>query len=361
MEQSVNPVDVLQYIPQPAFLVKEGMIINTNHAAQKFQITLGTQVKGIITQGAEDYAAFHSGKMYLQLICGPAWVSAYDQCHLFCMEESYSSPELRAFALAAQHLRMPLSSAVSNMELIAENKIIHQDPQLQQQLGQLNRSLYQMIREICNMSDVSQLGAAYNTKLAVQNVTAVFEEYFEKAASYSLEHGHTLNFKNLKQYVESAIDRQLLERAVLNLISNAVKFSPKGSEIRATLKKSENRLILTVENSLSANQFGLAENTFSRFLREPGIDTSEAGIGLGMSIISRAISAHSGTVLLNTTRRKSAKVTIAIPIRTNIEQHVESPTLLLGSYTGGFDSYLIELSEILPSCYYEASSLSPDQ
>lgn len=353
MRSTANPIDIIQYIPKPAFIVKDGTVTDANEAAIKLQVTRGTPVIELITQGLKEYDAMTAGKLYLQLKIGQAWVSVHDDAHLFCLEDSYSSPELRAFALAAQQLRMPLSNAVSGMELLTQNETVQECTELKQQLGQINRSLYQMIRAICNMSDVSQLGAIHSTHLQIQNVTSVFAEFFEKASTITEDSRHTLEFHNLKQEVSCAVDAQLLERMFLNLISNAIKFSPDDGAIKVTLKKKENRLLLTVENVIRNHCNNIYGDAFARFLREPGLDSSQTGIGLGMSIISRAVAVHQGTVLLNVLQKKRMKVTVSLPINTLCHTEVQSPMIYPDSYTGGIDSFLIELSDVLPSHYYE--------
>ena len=354
MEPTANPAQMIQYIPQPVFLVKNGIITETNDAALNCQIKTGIPVCELITLGIEEYEAFSAGKLYLELKMGRAWVSICDDFHLFHIENSYSSSELRAFALAAQHLRMPLSNALSGTELLIQNEALHSDTALKAQLGQINQSLYQLMRAVCNMSDISQLGTTYSTKAEFINATSVFREIFEKAAMLTAETGHTLKFSNWEQDIECVMDAQLLERAVLNLVSNAIKFSPNGSKILAALKHNKNRLTLTVENDILDGQGGIYGNAFSRFLREPGIESGKLGIGLGMSVVSSAVSAHSGIVLLNQVRKNSVRISISLPVRTDLSPIMKSPVMLMGGYTGGIDSYLLELSDVLPSHFYES-------
>ncbi len=352
MEPTANPEQLIQYISQAAFLVKDGIVIEANQAATTQQIKIGAPVKEFITLGAEEYEAYSSGKLYLELRTGRAWVSDCNGVHLFCMDDSYSLPELRAFALAAQHLRTPLSNAVSGTELLIQNESLQND-ELKKQLGQINRSLYQLIRAVCNMSDISQLGTTGNLKLELQNASSVFNEIFEKAANLTENAGHTLKFRSLKQSVDCVMDVQLLERAVLNLISNAIKFSTVGSTIQAAINQKGNRLSLTIKNSIQDGIKGIYGNAFRRFLREPGIECGQLGIGLGMSIVSRAVAAHSGTVLLNTSGKNNVKIIVSIPIQTTGEPILQSDIILLGGYTGGIDNYLIELSDVLPDHFYE--------
>jgi len=137
------------------------------------------------------------------------------------------------------------------------------------------------------------------------------------------------------------------------MLSNALKFSPSGSEILAVLKYSENRLSLTIENKTHVGSSTSYRNAFHRFLREPGIDSSQAGIGLGMSIISQAAAIHSGTLLLNISRNGVVRVTLSIPTTIKSISAAKSPVILLDGYTGGIDNYLVELSDVLPNHLYD--------
>ena len=352
MKKTANPVNMLQFITHPAFLVKGGVITEVNEAATACHILVGTPISEMIVIGKEDYESFSSGKLYLALNVGRAWVSVCDSFHLFFLENTFSSPELRAFALAAQHLRAPLANAVSGTEMLMQREDL-ENSDLKKQLSQINRNLYQMIRTVCNMSDVSQIGTTNKANTELCNAGYVVGEIFEKAANLTETGGRSLQFRNLKQDLECVLDTQLIERAVLNILSNALKFSTAGSSINAVLKQNESRLLLTVENSIQDGYSGLYGNSFSRFLREPGIESGQIGIGLGMSIISRAASAHGGTILMNLTRKGIVKITMSLPIHTTIEPTARSPIILLDGYTGGIDSYLVEFSEILPNNFYE--------
>lgn len=352
MKQSANPVQMLQFITQPAFLVKDGVVTQLNTAANNYQISIGTPILEMIVSGREEYEAFSTGKLYLALKAGRAWVSACDNFHIFCLENSFSSPELRAFALAAQHLRAPLSNAVFGTEaLLQRDDLEHTD--LKEHLSQINKSLYQLIRAVCNMSDVSQLGLAGNANIQQCNAKYLFSEIFDKASTLTEAAGCSIRFRGLTKDVECALDSQLIERAILNLISNAIKFSPKDGEISAKLKQNDNRLTLTIENRIQDGNFDTYGNAFNRFLREPGIDSGLTGIGLGMSIISRTAAIHGGTLLLNISKKGVAKVSVSFPITAGPNTTAKSPIKLLDGYTGGIDSYLIELSDVLPNKFYE--------
>lgn len=353
MEQQTDCPAFLETIACPAFTVKDGIIHQANQAALQRQLPLGTPVRQIICIGAEDYDQFVSGRLCLTLciqeIQYNATVTAAEDAQLFCIESDYADPELRAFALAAQHLRGPLTSAMAGTELLLPSDPIQQDPRSQEQLAQINRSLHQLLRAICNMSDAAQYKRAQQGTMQLQDAAAVFDELLEKAAHTLSLVGHKLHYKVPQQSLYCMLDTEKLERAVLNLISNALKYAPGGSDIHADLRSSGKQLRFTLTSSFSGDT-QLSNDLYHRFLREPGLEDSRNGIGLGMSIVHSVAAAHGGTVLWDMPSSNEIRFTMTIKItKTDHATSLRSPVRLLSDYAGGRDHFLIELSDILPS------------
>ena len=352
MESTLSPENTIEYISQPAFLVKNGLIETVNEAAANMQIKVGTSIHELLKAGAEDYAEFRSGRLYLQLSVGRAWVTICNDAQLFCIEDDYSTPELKALALAAQQLRAPLSNAMSGIELLKQNEALPENNSLKQQISSINRSIHSILRAVCNMSDANPADIGCKANLQVQNASSVFLEIFEKVSGYIEESGRSLNFSGLKMPLECVMDPQLMERAILNIVSNAIKFSPVNSTITASVKQTKTRLSVTIENAVTEEHASMYHRFFQQYRRMPGIEDGLNGIGLGMSIVSGIMAAHAGTVLLDSSKKKTARITLSFPIHTNTTI-LRSPIQLLGGYTGGIDSYLVELADVLPNRYYE--------
>lgn len=352
MELSLSPEKTIEYISQPAFLVKNGYITDTNEAAAKLQLKTGISANELITVGGDEYAAFESGRLYLSLTVGRAWVSICEGAHLFCVEDPYSTPELRALALAAQHLRQPLSNVMCGIDTLKQNKAFVDNEEIKEQVGSINRSIHALLRAICNMSDAAPADINSKANLQLQNAASVFLEIFEKMSEHTAQCGRTLKHNTLKNPLECAIDAPLMERALLNILSNAIKFSPDGSTITATVKQTNRHISVTVENTISKDYLSAYTNFFQKYRRTPGIEDRLTGIGLGMSIVSGVMQVHAGTVLIDTVKKDRARIALTFPVRTDTSAF-HSPVQLIGGYTGGIDSYLVELADILPSHFYE--------
>lgn len=119
-----------------------------------------------------------------------------------------------------------------------------------------------------------------------------------------------------------------LEKVIINLVSNAIKYTPKGGEvvIQSDLD-SNNFLIITVSDS----GIGIADNmkgkVFDRFQRANGEDSSQiAGSGIGLALVKEIVDSHGGHIVLTSELNIGTKVTISLPLKQNslqedINQH----------------------------------------
>ena len=357
MEHSTENAEMLETLLCPAFTVTDGMITHANHAALQRGIQLNTNICDLIAIGAEEYQQYTKGKLCITLclqgISYDATVTTSGKNHVFCFASDYEDPELRAFALAAQQLRGPLANAMASTEQLLPNSAMQKDAEAKQQLAQVNRSLHQLLRAISNMSDAAHYSNHQACRLQTCDLTGIFEEVLEKAAHLASQAGRTLNYTLPNQSVYGLADAQKLERAVLNLISNAIKYTPSGGTINATLRHSKNKLIFTIQDSGCGISPQVRSNIFSRFLREPGLDDGRSGIGLGMSIVRSVAAAHGGTVLMEQPENEGARLTMTIAVNQATDNVVRTPVILPVDYAGGRDHSLLELSDVLPVSLYE--------
>ncbi len=357
MKEKIDSVGLLEHLLCPAFLVKDGIILYANQSALDRQLSIDTPVSELISTGKEEYDLYTGGRLCLTLcICGvfcEASITQADSFHLFCLESPYEEPEFRAYALAAQHLRDALTSAMSSAELLLPGIATQENPQLQQQAAQLNRSLHQLLRTVCNMSDASLYRSYQSSRMQTRDVAAFFEEILEKASFLAAKANKKLVYKCPNQRIPCLIDEEKLERALLNLISNAIKYTPEGSTIEASLHRNGSRLYFTVQNSGDGVSSQELRNIFSRFLREPGIEDGRNGIGLGMSIVRSVAAIHGGTVLMEQPANAGLRLTMTIADQSPDSTQLHDNTHLILDYAGGWDHALLELSDALPSHVYE--------
>lgn len=359
MDQLTDTLALLDKLPQPAFCVQNNQIIRCNAAAAGYLLETGTDIQSILVNGHDEYAAFQGGCLYLTLALGQLHLGAsvirLGHCDVFCIEEDGDHRELQAMALAAQELRKPLTSVMTTAQNLFSTAGDDHDSKMLSQISHLNRGLFQMLRVIENMSDASRYIHASTARQEMVDVTSVVQEILEKAATLVSHAGITLEFSNQLQPIFSLIDREKLEKAILNIISNSVKFTPPSGTIRASLTRRGSHLYLSILDSGSGISENLQASIFSRYTRPAGLEDSRFGIGLGMVLIRSTAALHGGTVLVDQPGGSGTRITVSLAIRTDNRSRVETPRQMI-DYSGGWDSSLTALSEILPADLFAPQS-----
>jgi len=114
------------------------------------------------------------------------------------------------------------------------------------------------------------------------------------------------------------VDRVQMERMLSNLLSNALKFTPAGGEVRVGLARREDTIQLTVEDTGCGISAEHLPHIFDRFYRIAGAGTHsspEKGLGLGLSFVSWIVKAHDGAVEVESEPGKGTKFLVTLPSR----------------------------------------------
>lgn len=335
----------LRWIAQPAFWATEGIIRKMNPGASACGIVEGTEVSRLLRTGQEEYAALKDGSLFLSVqVAEREWDACIHRLPMgdLCLLENTKEPELRAMSLAAMKLREPLAALMAELEQLG--------PELQdeEQAGRINRRAHQLLRIVGNMSTGS--GGGVNS-MELREICGVLDEVFEKTSVLAESLNIALDWSVPNDRIYTVADMDKLERAVYNMLSNALKASVPGGRVSAKVTQKGKHLRISVtDNGCGIGREEL-NSVYVRYLRTPGPESSDKGIGLGMRLIATAARLHGGTVLLETPPEGGTRVTMTLTIHQNLGGLHNSS--LHVDYTGGQDHALVELSDVLPATLYE--------
>lgn len=354
MEQSNNVQLMLSMMDQPAFSAKDDLVFYVNPAASRLPIAEGTPVSALLRTGVEEYAALKGGCLHLQLHVEDhnynASVMKLGDETVFVLEQKEFSRALQALALAAKDLREPLSNLIIAADHLYRQNVSaggHPDAAL------FNRSMHQLLRRIGNMSDAADF--ASTNRMEMTDATALLQELIEKSSALCEGSGVKLQLQNLQKPLAMLMDREKIERAVYNVISNAVKHTPKGGTVDVSVFRHDSKLYISFTDSGCGIPDRMLGSVYSQYLRQPTLEDASHGIGLGMVIIRSAALAHGGTVLMEQTNG-GTQLTMTLTIRQKTGRF-RSP--IMGTdYAGGRDHGLLELADILPTSLYDKNDIT---
>lgn len=350
MEEKKDIFALVELMLRPCFCVRDGRIVHFNTAAKGLMVEEGTDIGTLLLTGQEEYRDYSDGQLYLTLsilsrLYGAA-VTRLDGMDLFVLEPEEDDPTLQAMALAAMELRESLNGVI----LAAKALSSFDTPAEAEQSARMSRSLHRLLRLAGNMSDAGRIPAPDRQETV--DIGPLFDEILEKAASLASSAGMKLCFHPLQEEVWMPADREILERAVLNILSNALKFTPKGGTVEASLTRKGCLLLFSVADSGSGMDESIRSSVFHRYLRAPGLEDPAFGLGLGLVMVRRAAASHGGTVLIDRSGNTGTRVTMTMAIRRSGIAELRSP-IFRPDYTGGWDHALVELSDCLPAELYK--------
>ena len=130
------------------------------------------------------------------------------------------------------------------------------------------------------------------------------------------ERGVQIETVHLGAAEEIEVDGHALQRALVNLIDNAIKHSPSGCTVTVGVEFEADRVFLYVEDSGPGIPPEERERVFERFYRIGSeLRRETQGIGLGLSIVKHLAEVHGGRVLLRSEVGKGSRFTIELPLR----------------------------------------------
>jgi heavy metal sensor kinase len=150
--------------------------------------------------------------------------------------------------------------------------------------------------------------ALHNEPVDVSEVTGELVEQFRSTAK---EDGLSLTWELEPEAVVRG-DRTQLDRLVTNLLSNALKYTPRGGHVHVNVRKDAGQVTLTVADDGKGIPEESLPHIFDRFYRVPGSDPAK-GLGLGLSFVAWIVKAHNGTIDVKSAVGKGTKFSIVLP------------------------------------------------
>ena len=111
-------------------------------------------------------------------------------------------------------------------------------------------------------------------------------------------------------------DADRLQQIVWNILTNAIKFTPKGGDVQVRLERNDSHIVITVNDSGQGIAPELLPHVFERFRQADSSSTrSNGGLGLGLSIVRQLVELHRGTVTADSSgERAGTTIRVMLPL-----------------------------------------------
>lgn len=345
---------VLELLHQPALLLADSGAVHANHLAADLAPSGGGALRGWLGSCWDAYNSWdRQGPLSLTLFLGGAeyLLTAHPLADgtllLLSRRNDFDGDVLAA---ASQVLRQPLTDLSALSQQLSDMLCDSEDPALWEQAAALSRHIYRLTRITCNLADLERLRSGqYVPRIDGLELRQFLDRLLTECAGVCRDGGWTLEYQLPSQPVTLWADPMLLERALLNLVSNAMKYGDSRYPMTVRCDVTPYAVLLQVRNRCTERDADLLHNAFYR-LRERGtIPDPRWGLGLGLPLARAVAQLHGGTAALEQDQDGSVTVTLSFSRRNTGTGRVESPPF---DYTGGMRRSLLELCESLPiSCF----------
>ncbi|HAT67137.1 MAG TPA: hybrid sensor histidine kinase/response regulator, partial [Flavobacteriaceae bacterium] len=106
-------------------------------------------------------------------------------------------------------------------------------------------------------------------------------------------------------------DKDIIEKVVSNLFSNAIKYAPENTDIILDINKKDDYLLLSLINSYQKVNITDLSRLFHRFYQD---DTNAEGVGVGLALVKELITLSKGSIIANTVAKDKIQFTVTLPI-----------------------------------------------
>ena len=178
----------------------------------------------------------------------------------------------------------------------------------------IKQNCNRMIRLTNNFIDSIKLESnILNVDLKCVNIVNLVEEITLSVLNYAEDKDIELVFDTEKEEIYSLVDIDIMEKIMLNVLSNSIKYNKKNGSIDVKIKDTEQLIIISIKDTGVGIPKEKLKSIFERFERadRSTIKTSE-GSGIGLSIVKQMVEALNGTIDISSVEDKGTMVKIIL-------------------------------------------------
>ena len=297
--------------------VLPGVVASTNKDTQRYSIKVQDRIYGtVIIEGAEPLEAFENSVL----------LSILGECAL-TLENSRNTREKEAAKLQAENeklranllrsishdLRTPLTSISGNASMLLSDLEKLDTETVRQMCGDIYDDSAWLTNLVENLLAVTKIEEG---RMRLQKQPHLVEEIVTEALQHisrkQTEHTVTVHHEN--ELLLARCDARLIIQVIINLVDNAIKYTPAGSHITITTKQNEQHTEISVADNGAGIPDNEKEKVFQMFYSGSNpIADCRRSLGLGLSLCKSIITAHGGEIVVTDNVPAGTIFTFTIP------------------------------------------------
>lgn len=265
--------------------------------------------------------------------------------------EAYDKLKTEFFTNMSHELRTPLNVICTTIQLLGslDESTNLGNEKIKYYIKIMRQNSLRLLRLINNIIDTSKIDGGYlNLNFTNGNIVYVVEEIVQSVAGYIKSKDIDIIFDTEVEEKIIAFDEEKIERIILNILSNAIKFTEKGGEIFINIFDKKD----FIEISIKDTGIGIPENKlefiFQRFAQvDKSTTRKNEGSGIGLSLVKSLVEMHGGTINANSKEGEGSDFIIKLPVRIIPNEEVEKNIVYKEVFGSKYEKNVtIEFSDI---------------
>ena len=239
--------------------------------------------------------------------------------------EEQERERVQFIALLAHELRTPLTPVLASARLLVEQFHPEAGSPQDRLISSVIRGAEALETRLSDMLDVAQIQAgAFLLEKTLINPAAVLKDIALQFLPLAESKRQALNLNLPQKLPLVKADRRRIAQVLMNLLENAVKFTPEGGNIGLKASLRERELVIEVHNSGAAFSAEEKQRLFQPYYRNNKVDRQKLpGSGLGLFLCRRLIESHGGRIWVESEAGKGNTFGFTLPLEDSVSQHQE--------------------------------------
>ena len=220
------------------------------------------------------------------------------------------------FVSAVSHeVRTPLTSIKGYASILMAGKLGAVPPAVKERLEKINKHSNSLTQLVNNLLDISRIELGKTQmRLEALDIKECIDTAMDILLPEAQQKNVKLEFRAAKGPRMVLADKNQIERVLINLLSNALKFTPAGGSIDIALQDSGKNLEVGVSDTGIGIEKDNLERIFNEFYRvDNPVNQRVHGAGLGLSLVKRIIEAHGGKIWVKSQVNKGTVFSFTLP------------------------------------------------
>jgi PAS domain S-box-containing protein len=232
----------------------------------------------------------------------------------------YNKLKTRFFSKLSHELKTPINIIFTTLQMInsKQQRCKLTENKLNNYLHIIKHNIYRLLRLVNNIIDLTKIDTdSYKLNLENINIVQLIEKIADSVKEYFIQYNRKLEFNTDIAEKIIACDSSSIERIMLNLLANAIKFTKPEDTIMVNVKDLDNYILISVKD----NGIGIYEDKkrliFEHFRQVDESFTRKAeGSGIGLSVSRSLVELHGGHIWVESEYGKGSEFIVQLPVKT---------------------------------------------